>query len=111
MSNFEPTHKFYDLELRIQGQGYRESADFLDEEGNLYVFPLSRVTRLNPLPQPGEVWRFLFDGSLRIVDDEGNLRDRNGNVKATREEARSVAYSPNAYQKILNSDGTVPDEH
>lgn len=112
-SEFEPTHEFRGLELKLLDRRAPGSLSrYQDEEGLLYHLEEGvAVTPLRPKPKPGEVWAYLRDGEevLRIVDGEGNFRNREGGLTAH----KSTLLSPwhlKKYRKILNADGSLYQE-
>lgn len=110
---FNPTHEFQGLELRYEYDydvinGVMTSW-YTTEDGFSLCLPQTRVTKFQPQPKTGEVWKYVIndDGSgfLRGVDALGRLFTL---------EHQDVVWDPyehndstlQQYEKVLNADGT-----
>lgn len=108
MSDFNPTHEFRGLELKLTTRNLLVGS-FDDEEGFAYKIPMSRVNELQELPKYGEVWQLKSPddnyGSVhRLVNDSGQLVNPLGRV-VWRPDVEGLNGLRN-YVKVLNADGS-----
>lgn len=103
--NFEPTHEFRGLKLKLlDRRGPGSLFRYQDEKGVLYYLEEKVVTKLHPRPKPGEVWKFLdaYDPYPLVIIDEDGRGFRSG-------ECDYLPFFNNErgqMMKVLNADGT-----
>lgn len=108
--SFNPTHEFRGLELEFQDDDpcVYGLTPFRDEDDNYYYIPDDVVTKIQPKPQPGEVWKYIgdddpdpyrmvlitTDSPPSFVNEEGDTLTFNGPEHLSE------------FVKVLNADGT-----
>lgn len=108
MNGFNPTHTFRGLELEFQAdeECVYGLAPFRDYGGLGYFLPVSKVTKIQPKPKPGEVWR--YDDPDEEVGSFLVVIASDGEGFRTEEDPYETMYSGDLEHmtKVLNADGT-----
>lgn len=107
MRDFKPTHEFRGLELEQRGTCGPEGRWYADAEEREFVLPNQLVTKLQPKPMPGEVWKYVGYGAkdyplvLVTIDYPKSFVNEEGDTMQFLDDDHLAKF-----EKVLNADGS-----
>lgn len=106
--SFNPTHEFRGLELEFLDKRGTPQLRFRDADARIYHLPSDVVTKIQPKPKPGEVWKYVGEDQrshLVLITEDAKAAFVTGKGKRVTLDVDDLT-KPN-FVKVLNADGSL----